>query len=66
LTTLTVTHHIEELPPSTTHALLLREGRVVAAGPLDEALPDSTLSDCFGMRLHVQRTGGRVFVRSAR
>jgi iron complex transport system ATP-binding protein len=65
LTTLTVTHHLEELPPSTTHALLLRAGRVVAAGPLDEALTDSTLSDCFGMELRVERAGGRVFVRSA-
>ena len=44
LTTLTVTHHIEELPPSTSHALLLREGRIVAAGPLAEALTDETLT----------------------
>ena len=49
LTTLTVTHHIEELPPSTSHALLVRGGRIVAAGPLDEALTDETLSECFGL-----------------
>jgi iron complex transport system ATP-binding protein len=65
LTSLTVTHHIEELPPSTTHALLLRDGRVVAAGPRDEALTDSALSECFGMPLRVERAGGRVFVRSS-
>ncbi len=62
LTTLTVTHHIEELPPSTSHALLLREGRVVAAGPLAEALTDATLGECFGLPLRVERSAGRVFV----
>ena len=33
-----VTHHVEEIPPSMTHALLLRDGRVVAAGPVEQAL----------------------------
>ena len=32
--TVLVSHHVEEIPPGFTHALLLREGRVVAAGPL--------------------------------
>jgi iron complex transport system ATP-binding protein len=62
LTTLTVTHHLEELPPSTSHALLLRGGRVLAAGPLDAALKDETLSACFGLPLRLERLGGRVFV----
>jgi iron complex transport system ATP-binding protein len=64
LTTLTVTHHIEELSPSTSHALLLREGRVVAAGALGEALTDETLSACFGLQLTVERIGGRLFPRA--
>jgi iron complex transport system ATP-binding protein len=64
LTTLTVTHHIEELPPSTSHALLLRDGRVVAAGPLEQALTDDTLSACFGLLLTVERIDGRLFPRS--
>ena len=64
LTTLTVTHHIEELPPSTSHALLLRDGRVVAAGPLEETLTDELLSECFGLPLRLERSGSRVFVRS--
>ena len=63
LTTLTVTHHIEELPPSTSHALLLRDGRVLAAGPLDEAVTDASLSACFGLPLRLERLGGRLFVR---
>ena len=66
LTTLTVTHHLEELPPSTSHALLLRDGRVVAAGPLEEALTDESLSECFGLPLRLDRIDGRLFVRTRR
>ena len=57
-----MSHHLEELPPSTSHALLLRDGRVLAAGPLDEALTDATLSACFGLPLRLERLGGRLFV----
>jgi iron complex transport system ATP-binding protein len=66
LTTLTVTHHIEELPPSTTHALLLREGRIVAVGPIGETLTNETLTECFGLPLGLERVGGRLFVHTAR
>jgi iron complex transport system ATP-binding protein len=66
LTTLTVTHHIEELPPSTSHALLIRGGRIVAAGPADEVLTDASLSACFGLPLRAERLDGRVFVRAVR
>ena len=38
-----VTHHVEEIPPGFTHALLLKEGRIVAAGPMDQALTAETL-----------------------
>jgi iron complex transport system ATP-binding protein len=66
LTTITVTHHLEELPAATTHGLLLREGRVVAAGPVAEALTGATLSACFGLPLRVERDGGgRLAVRGA-
>jgi len=65
LTTLTVTHHIEELPPTTSHALLLRDGGIVASGPLDEALTDETLTACFGLPLRLERAGGRLFVHRA-
>lgn len=59
LTTVTVTHHVEELPRSTTHALLLREGAVVAAGPVAHALTAETLSACFGLPVRVDRVDGR-------
>jgi iron complex transport system ATP-binding protein len=65
LTTLTVTHHLEELPASTSHALLLREGRVVASGPLADALTEATLSECFGLELRFERIDDRLFVHTA-
>ncbi|WP_181782477.1 ABC transporter ATP-binding protein [Pseudonocardia pini] len=50
-----VTHHVEEIPPGYTHGLLLREGRVVAAGLLDDVLTDANLTETFGVPLSVQR-----------
>jgi iron complex transport system ATP-binding protein len=50
-----VTHHVDEVPTGMTHALLLRDGRSVAQGPIDEALTARTLSDCFAMDLALER-----------
>ena len=58
-----VTHHVEEVPPGFTHALLLRAGRVVAAGPLDEVLTDDALSQAFDVPLTVERVGNRWMAR---
>lgn len=55
-TTVLVTHHVEEIPPGFTHAMLLREGRVIAAGPIDAVLTDAHLSSTFGLPLRVTRT----------
>ena len=63
LASLTITHHLEELPGSTTHALLLRAGDVLAAGPVDEALASGPLSDCFGVPVEVTRLGRRWLVQ---
>jgi iron complex transport system ATP-binding protein len=60
-----VTHHVEEIPPGYTHALLLRDGQVVAAGPAGEVLTEANLSDTFGLRLTLERTGGRFTARRA-
>jgi iron complex transport system ATP-binding protein len=54
-----VTHHVEEIPPGFTHALLMRQGRVVAAGPLEQALTEDNLSAAFGLPLKVTRDEGR-------
>jgi iron complex transport system ATP-binding protein len=60
-----VTHHVEEIPPAATHALLLRAGRVVAAGEIDAVLTAPALSACFGIRLALERTAGRYVARAA-
>ena len=62
--TVFVTHHVEEIPPGFTHALLLREGRVVAAGPLGDTLTSATLSDTFAMGLAVSYGEGRFTCRA--
>jgi iron complex transport system ATP-binding protein len=54
-----VTHHVEEIPPGYSHGLLLRGGRVVAAGLLDDVLTDENLSVTFGLPLAVQKRRGR-------
>ena len=59
-----VTHHVEEIPPGFTHALLLANGRVVSAGPIGEALTTATLADCFGIDLELTRTGSRWTARA--
>lgn len=63
--TVLVTHHVEEVPPGFTHALLLSEGRAVAAGPLEEVLTAERLSSTFGLDLHVGREGERWWARAA-
>ena len=60
LTTVQVSHHLEELAGSTTHALLLRSGAVVAAGPAAEVLSEGPLSRCFGAPVRLARAGGRL------
>lgn len=55
LTLVCVTHHLEEVPPSASHALLLRDGRVVAAGAVDDVLAGGPLSACFGVPVRVRR-----------
>ncbi|HIY64767.1 MAG TPA: ABC transporter ATP-binding protein [Candidatus Agrococcus pullicola] len=59
-----VTHHVEEIPPGFTHALLLAEGRGVAAGPLDEILTDEKLTSTFGRPLQITKTGERFTARA--
>ncbi len=60
-----VTHHVEEIPPGFTHLLLLRDGRVNAAGPIEEVLTGAQLSDTFGLPLVVDRHGERWSARAA-
>jgi iron complex transport system ATP-binding protein len=50
-----VTHHVDEIPHGVSHALLLRDGRVVTQGPIDQALTSASLSECFQMPLELER-----------
>lgn len=54
-----VTHHVDEIPPGFTHVLLLREGRVHAAGPVATTLTSEQLTSCFGLPLVLERRGDR-------
>ena len=65
LTVVLTTHHLEELPQATTHAVLLREGRIVSAGTAADTLTDAALGDCFGLSVRVGRTGGRWHATAA-
>ncbi|MDG4829371.1 ABC transporter ATP-binding protein [Solwaraspora sp. WMMD1047] len=59
-----VTHHVEEIPPGFTHALLLRDGGVVARGPLAATVNGVTLSKTFGVPLTVDRSADRYAARA--
>jgi iron complex transport system ATP-binding protein len=58
-TLILATHHLEEIPPSATHAALLRDGRLVASGAIDEVLIPGSLEACFGIAMEVGRRGAR-------
>lgn len=58
-----VTHHVEEIVPAFTHALLLRGGRVVAAGLRADALTNARLTETFGHPVHLSERSGRLSLR---
>ena len=59
-----VTHHVEEIPPHFTDVLLLREGRIVAQGPLEITLTEANLEATFGLPLELERRGQRWAARA--
>ncbi len=61
--TVLVTHHVEEIPETFTHVLMLRSGSVLAAGPLEEILTEANLSECFDLPVLLERRGGRWTAR---
>ena len=60
-----VTHHVEEIPVGFTHVLLLRDGQIVAQGPLAEALTAENLTETFGVPIVLSEEGGRYAARAA-
>ena len=59
-----VTHHVEEIPPGFTHALLLKNGQVTASGPIGEVINAANLSLTFGLDLEVTSDNGRFTARA--
>ena len=64
MTMVIVSHHLEELPGSMTHALLLNGGRSVAEGSIRDVLTSENLSDCFGLPVVCHHDGDRWFARA--
>ena len=61
LPSVVVTHHVDEIPISTTHCALMRDGKIIASGQLRETLTSESLSECFGTSLQLeQRANGRL------
>jgi iron complex transport system ATP-binding protein len=63
--TVLVTHHVEEVPAGFTHAMLMRKGTVLAAGPVEQVFTARNLSRCFGVPLIVERRGARWTAHAA-
>ncbi len=63
--TVMITHHVEEIPVGFGHLVLLRDGRVVASGPIETTLDAEALSETFGLRLALTQAGGRWSCRAA-
>jgi len=61
-----VTHHVEEVPDGFTHAMLLRRGAVLAAGPIPDVFTARNLSRCFGVPLEIEYRQSRWTAWSAR
>lgn len=65
LASITVAHHLEELPATTTHVALLRDGQFVATGPADLLHDAQALSTCFGREVRAFSVEGRWFALAA-
>lgn len=59
-----VTHHIEEIPVGTTHALILKNGSIAASGPIADVITSEHISAIFDLPITVSREGERFFARS--
>jgi iron complex transport system ATP-binding protein len=62
--TVIVTHHVEEIPIGTTHALLLKDGEVIAQGAVDRVITNSFMSQAYGLQINVYHEDGRYFARA--
>jgi iron complex transport system ATP-binding protein len=59
-----VTHHIEEIPTGTTHAILLKDSKIAVSGPINEVITSEHMSAVFGLQISVTSEGGRFNARA--
>lgn len=62
--TVIVTHHLEEIPHGTTHALLLKNGLPIALGSIDTVLTEENLTLAYGVEISLLKSEGRFFARA--
>lgn len=62
--TIMVTHHLEEIPVSTTHLLILKSGSVFAQGAISQVLTSENLSALYGSEIQLEVRNGRYFALS--
>lgn len=65
LPTVMVSHHLEDLPLSVTHMLLMKQGEVLASGTIREMMTSDLISDCYGFPIEVHELDGRWAARAA-
>lgn len=58
-----ITHHVEEIPPGITHALVLNRGRMIATGAIDRVLTSDVLSEAFELPIIIDNHDQRWFAR---
>ena len=58
-----ITHHVEEIPPGFSHALVIAKGRIVASGPINTVITSETLTRAFEFPIEVSQLSGRFFAR---
>ncbi|MEJ6607171.1 MAG: ABC transporter ATP-binding protein [Candidatus Planktophila sp.] len=63
--TVVVTHHIEEIPSGTTHALMIKDGKIAISGPISEVITSEHVSAVFSAKINVSRDGNRFYARSS-
>ncbi|MGJ8655027.1 MAG: ABC transporter ATP-binding protein [Akkermansiaceae bacterium] len=63
LTVIMITHHVEEITPSFTHALQIKDGKPLASGPIQDTLTSQSLSDLFNTEITLEQQNSRHYAR---
>ncbi|MGP5049637.1 ABC transporter ATP-binding protein [Glutamicibacter ardleyensis] len=64
LATVLVTHHLEELPSTTSHAALVKDGKILSSGYSHELLTTQMISHCFSYPIQIEHRGNRWLARA--